>query len=111
MFSCNYHVDILPAAKAMVNDRQQTIGIRRQISTNDISFLIYNMVEETRILMCESVVVLLPDMGGKQKIQGCYFSSPRQFIGYFQPFGVLAEHRVNDANESLIAVKNPMPPG
>ena len=30
---------------------------------------------------------------------------------YLQPFGVLAEHRVDDADERLIAVEQPVPSG
>src|ERR1035438_3796609 len=66
MFSGNHHVDIMPAAKAMVKDRQQAIGIGRQVNTYYIGFLIDNMVEEAWILACESVVILLPHVGGQQ---------------------------------------------
>src|SRR5664280_1510405 len=92
MFSCNHYVDIMPAAQAMIKDRQQTIGIRRQISTNNISLLIDNMVEETRILMCESVMILLPYMRSEQKVKRGYLSSPWQLQSYLQPLGMLAEH-------------------
>src|SRR5665811_1546303 len=30
---------------------------------------------------------------------------------YLQPLGMLAEHRIDDANEGLIAIEQPVPPG
>ena len=69
------------------------------------------MVEETGILVREAVVILLPDMGGEQIVQRSDLPAPGQFQCYLQPLGVLAEHRVDDANEGLIAVEQPMPSG
>ena len=69
------------------------------------------MVEETGILVREAVVVLLPDVGGEQIVQRGDLPPPGQFQGDLQPLGVLAEHRVDDANECLIAVEEPVPPG
>ena len=69
------------------------------------------MVEEARILVRESVVVLLPDMGGQQIVQRRDIASPRQFPAYLQPLRMLAEHRVDDANEGFVAVEQSMPPG
>src|SRR5665213_1923363 len=63
------------------------------------------MVQETGVLMGEAVVVLLPDMRGKEIIERSNFSAPRQFRRHLQPFGVLTEHRIDDANESFVAVE------
>src|SRR5665648_1141471 len=61
--------------------------------------------------MREAVVILLPDVGGEQIVQRGDLPAPGQFQRYLQPLGVLAEHRVDDANEGLIAVEQPVPPG
>ena len=69
------------------------------------------MVEEAGILVREAVVILLPDVGGEQIVQRGDLPPPGQFRCDLQPLGVLAEHRVDDANEGLVAVKQPVPPG
>jgi hypothetical protein len=56
-------------------------------------------------------MILLPDMGGKQIVQRGDFPPPRQLQRHLQPFGVLAEHRIDDANERLVAVEHPVAPG
>ena len=68
------------------------------------------MVEEAGILVREAVVVLLPDVRGEQIVQRGDLAPPGQFRGDLQPLGMLAEHRVDDANEGLIAVEDAMPP-
>src|SRR5450830_941819 len=68
------------------------------------------MVDEARVLMSKTVMHLLPDMRRKQVIKRRYFSPPRQFRGDLQPLGMLVEHRVDDMNERLVAVEDPMPP-
>ena len=107
----NHHVDVMPAAQAVIEDRQQTIGIGRQINAHDVGLLVDHVIEETGILMREAVVILLPHVGGEQIVQRRDLSPPGQFQTYLQPLGMLAEHRVDDANEGLIAVEQPVPPG
>ena len=111
VFAGHHHVDVMPAAQAMIEDRQQAIGIGRQIHADDVGLLVDHVVEEAGILVREAVVILLPDVGGEQIVQRGDLPAPRQFQRYLQPLGVLAEHRVDDANEGLIAVEQPVPPG
>jgi hypothetical protein len=59
----------MPAAQTVIKDRQQTIGIWREVDANDISLLIDDVVYETGILVRESIVILLPDVGSEQIIQ------------------------------------------
>ena len=101
----------MAAAQAMIRDGQQAVGIRRQINTNDLSFLVYDVIDESRILMGEAVVVLPPDMGGQQIIQRSDRPPPRKAARHFQPLGVLIEHRIHDVNESLVAGEEAMPAG
>ena len=111
MLSCDYHIDVIPAAQAVIEDRQQTIGIGRKINANDIGLLIDDVVEEAGILVCESVVILLPDVRGEQIVQRRNLPAPGKFQADFQPLGVLAEHRIDDTDERLVAVEQSVPPG
>ena len=74
VFACDHHVDIMPAAQAVIKNREQTIGIRRKVNTHNVRFLVDNVVEKTRVLMRKAVVILLPDMRGEQIIQARRFS-------------------------------------
>ncbi len=60
MLRCNKHIHIIAASDAVIKAGQQTIGIRWQIKTYHICLLICNMVKEAWILMCESIMILLP---------------------------------------------------
>ncbi len=101
----------MPAAQAVIEDRQQAVGVGRQVNAYDIGFLVDDVVEEAGILVREAVVILLPDVGGEQIVQRGDLPPPGQFRRDLQPLGVLAEHRVDDANEGLVAVEQPVPPG
>ena len=111
VFARNHHVDVMPAAQAVVEDRQQAIGVGRKINAHDIRLLVDHVVEKTGILVREAVVILLPDVGGEQIVQRGDLAAPGQLQRHLQPLGVLAEHRVDDANEGLIAVEQPVPAG
>ena len=69
------------------------------------------MIQEAGILVGEAVVVLLPDMGGEKIIQRRDVTAPRQLRGDLEPFGVLVEHRVDDVDERLVAIEQPVPAG
>ena len=111
VFAGNHHVDIVPAAQTVIKNRQQTIGIGRKVNAHDVGLLVDHVVEEAGILMREAVMILLPHMGGEQIVQRRDRPAPGQFRRYLQPLGMLAEHRIDDANEGLIAVEQPVPPG
>ena len=61
--------------------------------------------------MGEAVVVLLPDMRREQVVQRRDLPPPGQFGRDLQPFRMLAEHRVDNADERLVAVEQAVPPG
>ena len=69
------------------------------------------MVEEAGVLVGEAVVVLLPHVGREQVVQRRDVAAPRQLRGDLEPFGVLVEHRVDDVDERLVAVEQPVPSG
>ena len=79
VFSRNHHVHIMPAAQAVIEDRQQAVGVGRKINAHDIGLLVDDVVEETGILVREAVVILLPDVGGEQIVQRGDLPAPGQF--------------------------------
>ena len=65
----HHDVDVVPAAQAVIEDRQQAVGVGRQVHAHDIGLLVDDVVEKAGILMREAVVILLPDVGGEQIVQ------------------------------------------
>ena len=61
--------------------------------------------------MGEAVVVLSPDVAREQVIERRNRPTPRQSECDLQPFGVLVEHRIDDVDEGLVAVENPVAAG
>src|SRR5262249_35607304 len=55
-------VDVVPAAQAVIGDRQQAVGVGRQVDADDLGLLVGNVVDEPRVLMAKAVVVLPPDV-------------------------------------------------
>ena len=103
-------VHVMPTAQAMIEHRQEAIGVRRQIDPNDVRLLVDHVIEEAGVLMGEAIVVLLPDVRGEQVVQRCDLAAPGQFERDFQPFRMLAEHGINDANKGLITVEQAVSP-
>src|SRR5665647_3802533 len=69
------------------------------------------MVQEARVLVGEPVVVLLPNVGGEQVVQRGDVAPPGKLRCDLEPFGVLVEHRVDDVDECLVAVEQPVSSG
>jgi len=40
VFACHHHIDVMPASQAVIKDRKQTVGVRRQVDAHDIAFLL-----------------------------------------------------------------------
>src|ERR1700722_3577276 len=76
MLSCDDHVDVIPATQAVIENRQQAVGIRWKVNAHDISLLVDDVVEKSRILVREAVVILLPDVGSEQIVQRRDLSAP-----------------------------------
>ena len=111
VFSRNDDVDVMPAAQAMIEDRQQAVGVGRKVHAHDIGLLVDDVVEEARILVREAVVILLPDVRGQQIVERGDLPPPRQLRCDLQPLGMLVEHRIDDVNKGLVAVEQPVPSG
>ena len=110
MLAGDHDIDVVAAAQAMVGHRQQAVRIGREVDPNDVGLLVDDMVDEARVLVCEAVVVLLPDVRSQQVIQRGDGSAPRQLTRHLQPFGVLTEHRIDDADEGFVAVEQAVTP-
>src|SRR5208282_623678 len=67
--------------------------------------------DEAGILVREAVMILTPNMRGQQVVQRGNFPPPRKSAGDLQPLGVLVEHRIDDVNERLVAIEEPVPSG
>src|ERR1700687_1260561 len=85
LFSCNDYVDVVSAAQAVVRHRKKGIGIRRKVHAHDVRLLVHNMVDEAGILMGEPVMVLAPNVGGKEIIQGGDRAWPGNISRHFEP--------------------------
>src|SRR6185437_12591016 len=105
MFSGNDHIDVMSTAQTMVHDRKQTIGIRWQINSDNLRLFVDDVVDKTRILMSEAVVVLPPHMRSEQVIERRESSAPRELGCDFQPFCMLVEHGIHDMDECFVAVE------
>ncbi len=55
-------VDVVPAAQAVVGDREQAVGVGREIDAHDLGLLVHDVIDEARVLVAEAVVVLPPDV-------------------------------------------------
>jgi hypothetical protein len=56
------NIDAIPASQAMVGYIEQAIGVRRLVDANGVSLLVADVIDETRILMAETIVILPPHM-------------------------------------------------
>ena len=102
-------VDVVAAAQAVIGHRQQAIGIRRQIDADDLRLLVDDMVNEPRILMAKTIVILTPDVGAEEVVERSDRPPPRDVVARLEPLGVLIEHRVDDVNERFVAREESVP--
>ena len=109
VFARDHDIHVVTAPETVVPDRQQAVGIRRKINAHYRRLLVHHMIEKAGVLVGKAVVGLLPDMRGEQIVERGNLPPPRQFRGDFQPLCVLVEHRIDDMNESLVAVEQPVP--
>ena len=56
------HVHVVPAAQAVICDRQQAVRVGRQVDADDLGLLVDDVVDEARILVGEAVVILAPNV-------------------------------------------------
>ena len=104
-------VDVVAAAQAVIGHREQAVGVRRQVDADDLGLLVHDVIDEPRILVREPVVVLAPHVRGEQVVQRRDRPPPGDVASDLQPFGVLVEHGVDDVDERLVAVEQPVAAG
>lgn len=105
------HVDVVPAAQAVVVRAEKGVGVRRKVDAHDLGLLVHDMVDEPGVLVREAVVVLAPDVAREQVVQRRDRPAPRDLAGDLEPLGVLVEHRVDDVDERLVAVEHAVASG
>ncbi len=76
-----------------------------------VGLLVGHMVEEAGVLVREAVVVLLPDVRREKVVETGDLRPPGQLFRHLEPFRVLGEHGVHDADEGLVAVENAVAAG
>ena len=111
LFAGNNDVYIVAATKAVIRYREQTIGVGRKIDPHNFGLLVNHMIDETGVLVAKAVMILPPDVGGEQIVERSDRPAPGNVVTYFEPFGMLIEHRVNDVNECFIAGEKTVAPG
>src|SRR5512140_1423596 len=109
LFACYHNVDIVAAAQAMIGHRKERVRVRRKINADDLCFLVYNVIDEPRILVADSVVILPPDVGRQEIIERGDGSTPWYCVSRLPPLLMLIEHRVDDVDKRLVAGKQPVP--
>src|SRR5512133_309238 len=111
LFAGDHDVDIVAAAQAVIGHRKERVRVRRKINADDLCFLVYNVIDEPRVLVAESVVILPPDVGRQEIIERADRAPPSYLVAHLQPLRMLIEHRVDDMDKRLVAGKEPMPTG
>jgi hypothetical protein len=69
------------------------------------------VIDEARVLVAESVMILPPYMRCEQVIERGDRPSPGNVTRHLQPLGMLIEHRVDDVNERLVTGEEAMSTG
>lgn len=105
LFVGNDNVDIVFAVETVIHDREKTVTVGREIDADDLGGLIGDDVEETGVLVSETVMVLTPDRGGKKNVKGGDFDTPFDLETLFDPLAVLVNHRVDDVDEGLVGIQ------
>ena len=102
-------VDVIAAAQAMIGDRQQAVGVGRQVDADHLGLLVDDVVDEAGVLVAEPVVVLPPDVRAEEVVERGDRPPPGDVVAHLQPLGVLVEHRVDDVDERLVAREEAVP--
>ena len=105
------HVHVVAAAQAVVGDREQAVRVGWQVDADDLRLLVDDVVDEARILVREAVVVLPPDVRTEQIVERGDRLPPGDAPRHLQPLRMLIEHRVDDVDERLVAVEEPVTAG
>jgi len=105
------HIDVVLRLEAVVHRAEHAIGIWWKIDANDLRRLVADDIQETRILMSKTIVVLSPDSRSQKDIKRCNLLSPGNLVALLEPLAMLVDHTVDDVDEWFVAVKQTMATG
>ena len=103
LFTRDNDVDIILAAQAVIGHRQERVGVGWKVDSHNVGLLIHYVIDETGILMAETVVILPPHVRAQEVIERGDRAAPRNVAANLQPFRVLVEHGIDNVNEGLVA--------
>lgn len=63
LFAGDDDVYVISASKAVIGDGKKCIGVGGKIDADDLGLFVYDVVDETGVLVGETVVILPPDVG------------------------------------------------
>lgn len=86
----------------MCDGAERAIGIRREVNPRSARLDVQHGTNETRILVREPIVFLSCPGRSFNVIQRPTGLSPCRFAAYFDEFGVLDHHGVDDTKEGLV---------
>jgi hypothetical protein len=89
----------------MVGNGKKTVSVWGKVDSDNVGTLVGNDIEETWILMGETIVILSPDGSGKKDIEGGNLCTPRNLVTFFDPLTMLVDHGVDDVDEGLVGVE------
>src|SRR5207248_1893817 len=69
-------VDVVTTPQTVIGDRQQRVGIGRKIDADDLSPLVYDVINKPRVLVAETVMVLSPHVRCKQVVERSNRTTP-----------------------------------
>ena len=69
-------VDVVGRAQAVVGHGEETVAVGREVDADYLGWLVGDDVEEAGVLVREAVVVLTPDDGGEEDVEGCDLVAP-----------------------------------
>ena len=87
----------------MVCHRKQRVCVGRKVHPYYVGLLVDDVIDEARVLMAESVMILTPYMRCQQIVQRRDGTTPGNIASGLQPLGMLIEHGVDDVDEGLVA--------
>ena len=96
-------VDAVCGGVALLANCKQEVSVCWEVNVGDVvvvEALVEHDVNKTRILVRESVVVLAPNVAGKDQVESGDRLAPWDVAnGSLEPLSVLVNHGVNDVNE------------
>ncbi len=85
----DYEVGVVAALQAVVGDREQGVGVGRQVDARHPALEGDHRVDQPGPLVAEAVVVVAPAGGGEQQVERRHGLAPGHVSGRLEPLGVL----------------------